>query len=349
MFSLFKKSKPSKYNQVAKLSIIRSTAILVILFIFGTTLCIFNLIINEGTDIENSMFTSLSERDAEYILLLKKNLDLSISDDTKQIALNIENDIKETINLDELQGQMDKGIYSKELENIFANHIKSNNNIMICNKDGIITDYNLSRATEDRSWEAEINNQYNKELAKTTIKNILNQNTDSILVFESTKSKEEGHKYLSSLTEDDIIEIYLNEGIDGLKNYVFVVPAYITDKGDIFGKNDIFQGHKQNTNKIIVLQVYNLYDHIKDYNIDKLLKNESLEDKLSSYKSSLYIYGIIYIISIISTMIFIFLLSNAIYYRDHTDKIKNNTLINYDITPDQIKEVSDKEGDEEEV
>ena len=348
MWSLFKKSKPYKYNQVAKLSIIRSTAILVILFIFGTTLCLFNLIINEGTNIENDMFNTLSERDAEYILSLKKNLDLSVSEETKQIALDIENDIREKINLEELQDQMNNGIYSKELENIFASHIKCNNNIMICNKSGVITDYNLSRATEDRSWQAEINNQYNKEMAKNTIESILNQCTDSIFVFETEKSDNNSHKYLTSLSEDDIKNIYLSEGIEGLKNYMFVVPAYITDKGDIFGKNDIFLGHKQDNNKIVVLQLYNLYDHIKDYNIDKMLKNQSLEDKLISYKSLLYIYGIIYIISIISTMIFIFLLSNAIYYRDHTDKIKNDTLINYDITPEQIMEVSKKEDNEEE-
>ena len=67
---------------------------------------------------------------------------------------------------------MDKGIYSKELENIFANHIKSNNNIMICEINDkylaipyvdIAADYNVHMITIDKNSEIKIWNDENMQ------------------------------------------------------------------------------------------------------------------------------------------------------------------------------------------
>ena len=119
---------------------------------------------------------------------------------------------------------------------------------------------------------------------------------------------------IKEATYNTLEEVYVNEGIDGLRNYQFLVPVYITDTGDIFGQADTVQGIKVDNHKFIVIQTFNLYDQLisykPDFGDDDYLHR--LNIRCDNILNSLYILGIVVCILIVFIILYFLSIYNAL-------------------------------------
>ena len=99
-----------------------------------------------------------------------------------------------------------------------------------------------------------------------------------------------------------------------MKSYTFLLPIYITDDGDIFGKYDVVGTHKQSNNKIIIIQEYSLYDYIIKMDIEDEMNEVARQSYMISIQdqimSHLYIFAISVIISVVCVIVIISIITN---------------------------------------
>ncbi len=201
-------------------------------------------------------------------------------------------------------------IYHDILEDRYFNDVKNyDNDIFIANTDGIIYDLNYQNIengdTMMRLWPDDKDFHYNKELFDTSLTNLLEQNTGNYIVFE--KRKPNNNKYIkySTITKETLYDIYRKEGIEGFKNYVFLVPSYIYNHKDILGTSDFINGVKVKNYKIIIVQEFNLYDQINEHytylaKFDKESHTISLLHNMQdSFKETCTILSIIIIVFVL--------------------------------------------------
>ena len=104
--------------------------------------------------------------------------------------------------------------------------------------------------------------------------------------------------------------IYKEEGLEGLESYQFLVPAYITDDGDIFGQKDVVKGVIRRNHKLVVIQEYNLYDQITA-KFPELINDTSEEEILINHENSLNLSYVLGSVLIASYLIIMIILVNA--------------------------------------
>ena len=306
-----------------------SLLIVLVLLIFVSSMLIFSHLLKEVDKYFSHLDTYFDEDIADNVLYIKEQIEEKVSVDLTKIAESIENDIVRNTDLNKLEKDLNsskdipnnlESIFRKNIFNVYLLGIEnSNNNIFICNKNGIISDYDINSATDKnvtRTWDYEIKNQYNSELAKDTIEKILAMDNYNNLVFERKKCDSDSGKMYKEIDNNAIKEIITDKGIDGLKPYTFLVPIYVTSDGDIFGKYDVVSTHKQNNNKIIIIQEYSLYDYIQYMGIFDDVNEQNRQDYISTeyhqIMSHLYIFAISFILSIICIIVIISIISNNI-------------------------------------
>ena len=306
-----------------------SLLIALVLLIFVSTMLIFSHLLKEVNGYFISVDKYFEEDISDNVLYIKEQLEEDISKELMKVAQKIENDIVENTDLDKLEKELNSADdIPDELEKIFRKNIygvyllgieNDRNDIFICNKNGILSDYDISSATdkENRTWEYEIKNQYNKKLAKNTSDKLITMEDYNNLVFEREKqSKNKNHKLYNEVTNDTIREIISREGFEGLKPYTFLVPVYITNDGDIFGKYDVVGTHKQTNNKIIIVQEYSLYDYIIATDIVDEINEQARQNHVKlehrQIMGQLYIFAISIILSVVCIIVIISIISNNI-------------------------------------
>ena len=305
-----------------------SLLITMVLLIFVSSMLIFSHLIKEVNNHFSHIDTFFDEDIYENVIQLKDHIESDLYSNLKIVANSIEDDIMCETDLDNLENKLNSSKdIPEELETIFRNNIfdkyllgieNDRNNIFICNKNGILSDYDITSATDSktRTWEHEINNQYNKKLAKNTIDKILVMDDYGNLVFERKNDCNKKHELYDNVTNENIKKIIINEGLDGLKSYTFLLPVYITNDGDIFGKYDVVGTHKQSNNKIILIQEYSLYDYIMKMDIEEEINEVARQTYISSIQdqimSHLYIFAISVIISVVCIIVIISIITNNI-------------------------------------
>ena len=164
---------------------------------------------------------------------------------------------------------------------------------------------------------------YNKELEEESIHRLLTH-SNSIIATENTNTLGKDHIKIDSMNYDSLKEVFVKEGIDGLKNYQFICPAYITETGDIFGQDDIVQGLRKPNHKIIVVQEFNLYDQLEKMG-SALFDMEDhityIREEYSVTQSIMYIMGLFYVASTVSLLFYFSHLYN--YYMGMQKKASN--------------------------
>ena len=249
---------------------------------------------------------------------------LDLSDDQ---LLKLQQDLtNDTLNQD-LHKILNSNMEGKNLNGI-SNHM---NSIVVMTTDGFIEDYNYNRAVETngssvRSWELAIDNSYNKELEQDAINKLLNRNSGIIALESYNLTKDDNHIKINELTYESLLEVYLEEGINGLRNYQIFVPYYITDFGDIFGTPDIIHGSKVDNNKLIVVQEFNLYDQVmyKQYN---LFNDEQVKEINARYNDLLrlsYVLGITLVTSVIALIIYLCNMYNTLLVDEEEETLIDN-------------------------
>ncbi len=86
-----------------------------------------------------------------------------------------------------------------------------------------------------------------------------------------------GQEEISNMDISDLLNIYDKYGLESMKDYEMLVPAYITKSGDIFNTNDLTNlGYKVSNYKIILVQRMNVYDIISKYDQDLMYYNTQI-------------------------------------------------------------------------
>ena len=246
----------------------------------------------------------------------------SAYEQAKEVSTGIESEIKAS-DMDTIKSDLDNGDFSEDLYDIIRDNIEGKslnginnfrNDIIVMTQNGVYEDLSLKRASDIsiRDWNYEIENAYNSSLEKAAIDNILSH-SDELIITEPTNLSHchKDHRKIQDATIESLKEIYMEEGLNGLRNYEILVPVYITDTGDIFGQQDIIQGVKQNTHKIIIIQEFNLYDQLQKTTpelYEDLVDSEDTSELDAEYNrifSLLYLIGIFYAANIVC-MIFYF-------------------------------------------
>ena len=203
---------------------------------------------------------------------------------------------------------LDRLISSVVQNKMYLNDINNNHNsiFVTTSKDIIFNpdyDSSISEKSSYESWQNFINTNYNKDLAKEACKQLTTM-PDSYIFIEPYASDVKGHIYYKKVTIDTLRTIYKKEGIEGLKNYQLLVPAYIKNTKDIFDNPEVSIGIKHDTYRMVVIQRCNVYDQIKA-NKPYLINTDT--DKLLKDKESLltiaYSVGIIMVVAFISFIV----------------------------------------------
>jgi len=188
------------------------------------------------------------------------------------------------------------------------------NNIFICNSDGILADYSEVYAAPKntkRTWDYELKSQQNKGMYKHTIELLLTQDSTDFLVEEKV-SNVKGHELITTMDQDKLFEIFTNEGLDGIKDYTFLVPVYIMKNNDVFGVADIIDGQRIDNNKFVIVQRYSLYDYIKTFHLDSQV-NIGIHFKFEHMFFMFYLFIILYVsLSILTIVYFISIFNRSV-------------------------------------
>lgn len=304
--------------------------IMTIILICSTSTILYKNIINTVEENRDITINELKEKQFEIIWSSFSNIRKEAEQDVNKIASSIENDIYSLSDsqLQQLSYDMDNNVFNKQYHDILLSNIEDysfkginnhQNGIIIMNMCGYVEDFNYRRAEVSsdsnsdtqthlyREWSYGINNAYNKELEKDAIDKLLNRTTGIIATESYNMIHNNNHIMIDELTYETLLNVFINEGMNGLKNYQIFTPHYITNVGDIFGTPDISHGVKLENHKIIVVVEFNLYDQLmkenSEYDID-----ENISDLIYRYDNLLcwlYIFGIVIIISVIILILYL--------------------------------------------
>lgn len=324
-------------NKKNKKSLVLIRLMIFIIVAFSSSVILYTNVINDlkkSSDnniryLKNSMYNSIYT----YLDILmneaKEEVDQT-GEDVKRDLLSLPKE-----QLKDIQEDMSNDIHNPVLHKIINNNIKgkdfkgvnnSKNSMLAMTSNGVLEDFNYRRAETisqnsnthitNRSWEHEIENSFNSSLAQVSVDKLLNR-TNGIIAFEPYNliNGQDSHIMIKEFTYDEVKKVYLNEGLDGLRNFQVYIPYYITSNGDIFGQEDIIHGVKQNNNKIIIVQEFNLYDQIinnASYLTDDDEIIEAIRDEYSETIRILYLFGVALVIAICGLIFYFCSLYNMI-------------------------------------
>ena len=323
-----------------------------IIIIFSSSILLYKHTL-DGIKRDLEITTSeFKESQFKSIWLYIESLSTQSKREVTRISQEIEKDILALSDEDlyKIQEDMSNNVHNDLLHDIILSHIENQNlneiknhrnGIVIMSNDGYMEDYNYRRAvTVDgdhsfKTWDHSIENSFNEKLDENAYKKLINR-TSGIIALESYDlAKNEDHIMITEMTYDSLLKVFLAEGIEGLRNYQIFVPYYITDFGDIFGQPDIDQGIKNDNNKIIVVQEFNIYDQVT--NSHTVFDNKAVEDYTLRSEDTLrnmYLFGIILSITVCGLM----LCCCAIYNKIVSDNEEANNELETENAENSIEE-----------
>lgn len=286
-----------------------------------TLLIVFTIVISSINRFQESAINSLREsKKAEFtsiINILENDANEVVSKTANYIEKNIINN--EDTDLSNLKDEMGSGNYHNlsllvepYIINKYLNGVKTDGNTMfVATYKGMVCDFSYTNAgnmgshttCSYRRWKDFVSDSYNKILTKNAIEQLKNKSTD-LIVWQYPNPHIEDMEMLDNVNIDDLYNIYLEYGLAGLKSYELLVPAYITEDGDIFGQKDMVQGLRYNNCKIIVVQRINLYDQINELFRD-FEDEEPMNEIISKYsiiKDEIRILGLVIVIIHLSSI-----------------------------------------------
>ena len=311
------------------------TILLLLVFYFFLGYNITDTIKQTKEEVSDTIIENRYDRIYLYIEELYKEGKSNVSVPKK----NIENGIKENFTEKDFEKNYKNMTFDSKLYNLIRENIQgvtlngiknSRNGVLVLSNYGVVEDYNYNRSRNKnpRYFTTEMNNTYNKNLYKDAIDKIKNHSDGIICIEDEAPSTDKSHIKISEANYDTLKEVYLKEGLEGLSNYQFFVPLYITDTGDIFGKPDIENGERQDNYKFIIIQEFNLIDQINNNHseIKNLDEINSIEKGFNNSIILLKLLEIFHvIITIIVVFVFIMMYNNFIFgYLNFYDNSKRN-------------------------
>lgn len=285
---------------------------------------------NRESDIQN-----FKDQTFERIYSELEILRLQSFDSAEYVAKSIENDLR-SHDLEQMKSDMDTGDINQEMYEVISKHIRGvtlngvdnyKNGILVATKSGIVEDFNYERATKEgqiRTWDTEVENAYNDALQQDAVNKLMIHSNRRIIATEKFNYSSNTHIKISEMTKSNLKKVFDREGLDGLRNYQICAPAYITEHGDIFGKEDIIRGIKQDNHKLIIIQEFNLYDQILELSPDIFEMDGTIAKIQYEYSIILDIIYILGLFIVASVVILLFYFSHL--YNYHTGNKKSEDV-----------------------
>jgi hypothetical protein len=242
---------------------------------------------------------------------------ITARNDSREAALQIVEDLnKEYPDMHELQVQFNEsGYQDPRFLNTVAKSIKgrymydirnTDNDIFLISRSGIILDMNVNNFDKAyRTFDEEAEAHYNGRLLYEAFNKLLSHKDTNLIYYEPTSPHVRGHLVVNKPSRNDLKKIYYLEGLEGLRGYIFLVPAYITDDGDVFGVPDISPDGTVNKNhKIIVVQRFNLYDILDRVHsrtaLDEIAHRQQKSSMVELLRFATMSYGSIMVLDILA-------------------------------------------------
>lgn len=278
---------------------------------------------------KNQMIQTLYENEWEEFLLPVINENIHKSKIQAQyISDNIEKELLEAYegNLSELKYDIDNHKTDTKFANILNNNLKDkyinvendNNDLFVANSDKIFIDksLNCSKNGQSRTWEIEKDMHYNKYLFTDALDKIINE-SDKLIAWEFLESRNKNHQMIKYASFNNLKNVFMQEGIEGLKTYEFLNPAYINTKEDMFGTDIVDNtGNKTNNYQLVVIQGFNLVDRLNQKYGTQLkyyeLKGQKIIDDYVQDKTYINMVGLLFMSLIFVTFVSIIKIQNSV-------------------------------------
>lgn len=252
--------------------------ILIIILLFVISVLSFEYVIKMIETEKTHQEVALKERDFDVIWDFLNSCIAVGESDAQHLAEDIETAIKEEYGLDKLEADLNNNdreafldLLDKVVEDYDSSSLVENNRnscIILEGFDNILVDRMVDISKVDLSEDHSKFSDYrdlsiNPKLFDTAKRLIMNRTSTSPIMMEVHDYGEvENHILVDSCSYDNLKKVYMSEGVMGLHNYQFLVPAYITENGDIFGNPDLREGNAVNNHKFVVIVTFNLYDNL---------------------------------------------------------------------------------------
>ena len=206
-------------------------------------------------------------------------------------------------------------ILDSHLKDVWINKDNNSNKVFVISDNNII--WNKSLPIISDSYESYItvdeliNYIFNSNLGQISLDSIRDGNItkNKIIFWEAIQSNDNNHNIIDNMDIKELLNIYSNEGIEGLKSYEILVTGYITKNGDIFGEDDVDSlGHKIDNSKIMIIQRVNLYDILYNH-IGEINKLQQQIDDLDIIMENNDNKIIKYLMILLSVTIFILIIA----------------------------------------
>lgn len=286
------------------------------------------------------MVSQANAVDRNYKVIMWKDIEnlMNISIDSAQMmASDTAKDIVEDIeseysDLSELEREFNSGNYNspkfnriimKNIRGKYMYDIKTQKNSMfIISRTGILFDENVGKIeTTSRDFDTEARLHFNTDLAYNSLEMIVTERNNTLIYYEPEAPEElSNHVTTTYPSRENLRAVYEKEGLSGLRGYEILVPAYITDDGDVFGTPDIEDNGKVNKNhKLIVVQRFNLYDVLQKLHYDEDLKQSLHNEECKGLENIIEFYSLSYVsIVVLDIIALMFLILYATKAKDET-------------------------------
>jgi len=245
---------------------------ILLLFVVGAGYNTIKLINNYKTESEWSFILSVLENNEDkaniQANLVKNDIIKDINTSYKDNKIQLKYDLDNMNTNNELSKIFDSNIRGKYINidndnnDIFVLSTWGQNNIDINGRIIYDKSFNCAIYGDTRSFDTELSMHYNYNIAYNSLKNIIDQNKEKPIVWEYLSSTNPNHKKIDYGTLSELKEVYIKEGIEGLKTYEVLNPVYINDKDDVLGTDVITNSglHNQDNRQFVLVQGFSLYD-----------------------------------------------------------------------------------------
>ena len=234
----------------------------------------------------NATFTAISGLISSISLLAEDSLRYNLKFAREKFSREEKDTISNSFNNGEPITNELKIISSIYFKNYYFTHVNNrNNDIFICNKNGIVADYSKEAESVYTfiPWGADTDIRPSTPSIKgEVLDKLLDPNDVNTIIF-----KDENEKIYSM---DDLKEVYINDGIEEFKNYNVLVPVYISSDLKSSSAN---YGTSMNDYSAIIVQEFNIYDQIMNMQPDlgKYSSTGFNENEMDEIISVLYMLG----------------------------------------------------------
>lgn len=234
----------------------------------------------------NATFTAISGLISSISLLAEDSLRYNLKFAGEKFSREEKDTISNSFNNGKPVTDELKIISSIYFKNYYFTHVNNrNNDIFICNKNGIVADYSKEAESVYTfiPWGADTDTiQSTPSIKGEVLDKLLDPNDVNTIIFK------DGDEKIYSM--DDLKEVYINDGIEEFKNYNVLVPVYISSdlKSSSANYNIAMDDYS-----VIIVQEFNIYDQIMNMQPDlgKYSSTGFNENEMDEIISVLYMLG----------------------------------------------------------